>query len=128
MKVLVIGAGGHGHVVADILRASADAGGDQEFIGFLDDQPRYHDKAVLGPLGMLPRIPHDAVIVAIGDNETRSRIARHLSAGGERIATVRHPGSILAGGVSAGEGSMVSAGAIAGVGTTIGRGGMLKTA
>lgn len=128
MKVLVIGAGGHGHVVADILRASASAGSDLEFAGFLDDSPRYHDPAVLGPLGILPRVAHDAVIVAIGDNETRAHIARHLAASGERLATVRHPSAIVAGGVSIDDGSMICAGAIAGVGTTIGSGVILNTA
>ena len=38
MRVLVIGAGGHGQVVADMLRAAARAGEPIEIAGYLDDR------------------------------------------------------------------------------------------
>jgi sugar O-acyltransferase (sialic acid O-acetyltransferase NeuD family) len=128
MKVLVVGAGGHGEVIAEILRASARTGGDFEFVGYVDDQLHPDNDAVLGPIRALPRIAHDAVIVAIGDNEARARVTGQLMAIGARFATVTHPASVLATGVYPGDGSMLCAGAIVCVGATIGRGVILNTA
>ena len=128
MKVLVIGAGGHGQIVADILRASAQCDRTLEFIGFLDDDRRGGRPDVLGPLSAVRDVAHDAVIVAIGDNEMRARITVRLAADGERFATVRHPAAIVSAGVEAGDGSMFCAGAIACTAATIGRGVILNTA
>lgn len=127
MKVLVIGAGGHGQVVAEILRASAHSDGVLEFIGFVDDRRRSRDE-VLGPLSALRDIPHDAVVVAIGDNATRARITTRLGADGERFVTVRHGAAIVSPSVETGDGSMVCAGAIVSTAATIGRGVILNTA
>ena len=128
MKVLVIGAGGHGHVVADIVRASAQSNPPLEFIGFLDDDSRGGRRDVLGPINAVRDVVHDAVIVAIGDNAMRARISLRLLASGERFATVRHPAANVSVGVEAGEGSMFCAGAIACTAATIGRGVILNTA
>ena len=35
--ILIVGAGGHGQVVADIFRACRDAGGASDQVAFLDD-------------------------------------------------------------------------------------------
>ena len=128
MKVLVIGAGGHGQVVAEILRASAHSGGPFEFAGFLDDEQHGSQADVLGPLRELRYVEHDAVVVAIGDNETRARITAQVRAAGSRFATVRHPAAIVSPSVDAGDGSMFCAGAIACTETRIGRGVILNTA
>src|SRR5262249_32870638 len=128
MKVLVIGAGGHGQVVADILRAGARAGDADEFIGYLDDRPEHVDAAILGPVTAWRSIVHDAVIVAIGDNFTRARLTEQFRAAGERIATVRHPSAIVAGGIDAGDGAMFCAGSVVSVGVSMGRGVILNTA
>ena len=41
MKILIVGAGGHGQVVADILQAQRVAGDDVDVIGFVDDDPSW---------------------------------------------------------------------------------------
>jgi sugar O-acyltransferase (sialic acid O-acetyltransferase NeuD family) len=125
MRVLVIGAGGHGQVIAEIVRASSHAG--LQFIGFLDDD-RCGRHDVLGPLAAVRDVAHDALVVAIGDNETRARITMRLGADGERFATVRHASAIVSAGVETGDGSMFCAGAIASTAATIGRGVILNTA
>ena len=49
MKVVILGAGGHGHVVADIIRSGARlAGDDLEVGGFLDDRPELAGTIVAG--------------------------------------------------------------------------------
>ncbi len=131
-RVLIVGAGGHAHVVADILRLAAAAGQDVCPLGFLDDSPglvgaQIQGLPVLGALADLSSIPHDAIIVAIGDNVTRQRLFTSLQAAGERFAIARHPASIIAPDVVLGPGVMVCAGAIAGPATRIGANTILNT-
>jgi sugar O-acyltransferase (sialic acid O-acetyltransferase NeuD family) len=132
MRVLVIGAGGHGQVVADILLRMADAGSDVSIVGYLDDNlslagQRMLDLPVLGPLANLNAIPHDAVVVAVGGNKTRQRLASELASQGERFLTARHPRSVIAPDVSIGLGSMICAGVIVNTGSAIGAHAILNT-
>ena len=131
-RVMLIGAGGHAQVVADILRAMQSAGENVEVIGYLDDNPalqghRLQGYKVLGSLVALSHFTHDAVIVAIGDNRIRASLQERLSAQGERFFTAIHPQSIIANDVSIGEGTMVCAGVVVNVGTQIGKGVILNT-
>jgi sugar O-acyltransferase (sialic acid O-acetyltransferase NeuD family) len=128
MKIVVIGAGGHGQVVADILRAAAESGQPVEFTGYVDDRAAMlSDPAVLGSIGELSTLPHDAVIVAIGENETRARVSERLIHAGEHLAVARHPTAILSSNTYAGSGAMICAGAIACVDVRLGRGVILNT-
>jgi sugar O-acyltransferase (sialic acid O-acetyltransferase NeuD family) len=128
MRVLIIGAGGHGQVVADLFQAAARAGGPIEFAGFLDDRVALDDDGrVLGPVSALWKIPHDGVVVAVGDNDTRARITERLRAAGERLTVARHPTAILSERVCIGDGAMICAGVIACVGVSLGRGVIFNT-
>ncbi|HEX3109811.1 MAG TPA: transferase, partial [Thermoanaerobaculia bacterium] len=82
---------------------------------------------VLGTPDLLSRTPHDAIIVAIGDNHTRRVVSERLVASGEVLATVRHPFTSIAADVTIGEGTMISAGVVITPGATIGRGVLLNT-
>ena len=128
MRVLVIGAGGHGQVVADLLRAAARAGEPIEFAGYLDDRVEQNDDGpVLGPVSALWTTPHDRVVVAVGDNDTRARITERLRAAGEPLLVARHPTAILSDRICIGDGTMICAGVIACVGASLGRGVILNT-
>jgi sugar O-acyltransferase (sialic acid O-acetyltransferase NeuD family) len=126
MNVLIIGAGRHGQVVADVLRAAAHAGEPIEFAGYLDDRVAQNDD-VLGPVSTLSRIPHDCVVVAVGDNDTRARMTERLRAAGERLTVARHPSAILSDRICIGDGTMICAGVIACVEVSLGRGVILNT-
>ena len=134
MRVLIVGAGGHGQVVADILLARVRSGcPDGHPVGFLDDDPAllahtFLGLPVLGSVAQASSIPHDAVVVAIGDNPTRQRISLRLEAQGERFATAIHPAAVVGSDVEIGAGTMVSAGAVVNPGARIGRGVILNTA
>lgn len=124
-RVLIVGAGGHAQVVADLLLRSADAGGPARPVGFLDDNPELHGRAilglpVLGPLARCAAIPHDAVIVAIGQNALRRRLFAELLARGERLAAAIHPRAIVAPDALIGRGAMICAGAVVATGAEIG--------
>ena len=129
MNIVIIGAGGQGSVVADALLRSHEAGSGAWPIGFLDDsrtEPLL-DLPILGPLASLPAIPHDGVVVAIGDNAVRRKVSEELSARGETLIVARHPWTSIAPAVRIGAGTMISAGVIVTPGVMIGRGVLLNT-
>jgi sugar O-acyltransferase (sialic acid O-acetyltransferase NeuD family) len=152
IQVVIIGAGGHGQVVADILLAglkgnrapsvdgapstddalSIDSPAVQP-VGFVDDDARLQGRIflglpVLGTLAQLPTIRHQAIVVAIGNNQTRQKIYRWLIEQGEQLVGVHHPSAIIGGGVEIGEGAVISAGVIINTGAQIGQNVILNTA
>lgn len=132
MRVIVVGAGGHGAVVADILRCAHEAGAPVVPVGFVDDTPglqgsRVLDLPILGAVASLPRHDHDAIVVAIGDNGARRTVTERLRESGERLATAIHPFASVAATARIGEGSMLSAGALVLPRAVIGRGVLLNT-
>jgi sugar O-acyltransferase (sialic acid O-acetyltransferase NeuD family) len=132
MRVLIIGAGGHAQVVADVLLRAWEQHSSTQPIGYLDDNLSLHGQKflnlpVLGTVGQLAAIPHDAVIVAIGDNRTRARIIVSLQAGGEKIINAIHPSAVLAPDVRLGQGVMICAGVVVNTGTVIGDNVILNT-
>jgi sugar O-acyltransferase (sialic acid O-acetyltransferase NeuD family) len=132
MKVLIIGAGGHGQIVADIFHAARDRGESVDVVGYIDDRDSLIGTKLLGlpVLGSSARVKDllcDGVVVAIGDNHTRAEISRRLEFTGKQLVVARHPTAIIASDVTIGSGSMLSAGAIVNTGTRIGRGVILNT-
>jgi len=130
--IFIIGAGGHGQVVADIFRAQRKAGLIGPPTAFLDDDPRRHGALqvgtrVLGSLSLLTTEPHAAVVVAIGDNRTRARLFARLIAKGEVPTVAEHPRSIVAEDVALGAGSMVCAGAVINTGSVVGANTIVNT-
>lgn len=125
MDILIIGAGGHGQTVADALLRIGSIDARMHPAGFLDDTPallgtNYRGVPVLGPLAAIDRVPHDAVIVAVGDNRARRDIFLRLSAQGRRFATVIHPTATVPLDFELGPGSYLGANAVVGVATRIG--------
>jgi sugar O-acyltransferase (sialic acid O-acetyltransferase NeuD family) len=132
-RVLIVGAGGHAQVVADLLLRSAEAGGPAHPVGYLDDNAALHGRAllglpVLGGLAQCAAIPHDAVVVAIGSNGLRRRLFEELRARGEQFATAVHPRAIVALDAALGPGVMICAGAVVGTGAQIGANAIVNTA
>lgn len=124
-RVLVIGAGGHAQVVAEILLRMNESGADLIPIGFLDDNPALFGEwrvglPVLGPLAAIDAIEHDAVIIGIGDNRTRQAIYDRLAACGERFVVACHPSAIVACDAIVGPGTVIAARAIVNAGARIG--------
>ncbi len=132
MKIVVMGASGHGQVVADILFQMWTKGREMELLGFLDDDPkltgtRILGLPVLGKLADLPATPHDCVILGIGDNAVRARLYAELTQARKRFATAIHPSAILAPDVVIGAGAALAAGAIANPGARVGENAILNT-
>lgn len=123
-KVLILGAGGHGQVIADIFMQMQKAGGDITPLGFLDDDVSLIGKTILGlpVLGRIARweeVQHDGLIVAIGQNSTRAHLFEMLRAQGARFINAIHPAAVLASDVQLGQGIMICAGVVVNTGTVI---------
>lgn len=132
MRILILGAGGHAQVVADALLRAKEAGGNDQPVGYLDDNPTLTGQVrlglpILGTLSCLSAINHDALVVAIGNNEVRKRLYTKLQASGYCFATVCHPRATLAPDVTLGPGTVVFAGVVVNPGSTIGANVILNT-
>lgn len=132
VRVLIIGAGGHGQVVADILLTASEHGSDVQPGGYLDeDEGLWNrlllDLPVLGSVDDCERFDHDAVIVAVGDNPTRRRLFDCLSMRGERFATARHPRAVLSASCVIRHGSVIGAGVVVNTGACVGANVILNT-
>jgi sugar O-acyltransferase (sialic acid O-acetyltransferase NeuD family) len=131
-RILILGAGGHAQVVADILMHARGAGKEVEPLGYLDDDPGLAGKnflglSVVGVVSDLSRIKHDAVVVAIGNNSARSKVYARLIEQGERFAVALHPSANIAPGVKLGQGTMVCAGVVVNPQSEVGEDVILNT-
>lgn len=132
MKILLIGAGEHAQVVADAILAETRAGRMVDLVGYVDDNGALTGTNLLGGrvLGVIAdrrRVAHDAVVVAIGDNEIRRRWFTACASESVVFGVVRHPSAVIAPDVAVGEGAMVLAGAVVNTGTVVGRNVILNT-
>ncbi|MCB0164903.1 MAG: transferase [Anaerolineae bacterium] len=126
--ILIIGAGGYGQVVADIL--SARPGRPEATlvpVGFLDDNPdrrgnHFVDLPIFGPFHYLTAVPHDGVFVAIEPNQARQQFVEYLLAQGERLVSAIHPSAVIGAGVTMGAGTIIGPGAVVNTGAALGRG------
>jgi sugar O-acyltransferase (sialic acid O-acetyltransferase NeuD family) len=116
-RVLILGAGGHGRVVLDILLQD----GHHQPVGFLDNNPDIRGRRIdgipvlgtiaeAGPLAREHRI--DGVIVAIGDNGVRRGLARDLESAGFELINAVHPSATLARNATLGRNIVVAAGVV----------------
>ncbi|MBR6951293.1 MAG: acetyltransferase [Oscillospiraceae bacterium] len=123
-KVIIIGAGGHGKVIADIVINAGD-----ELLGFLDDDSEKTSLAgfpVLGSIADASRWPDAYFVVAIGEPAVRERIAESMP--WAKWYTAIHSSAIVSNlETTIGEGSMIMAGTIVSPGVTIGRHCILNT-
>lgn len=115
--VIIIGAGGHARVVADIVLCQG-----HRLLGFLDDSPSAtgaYGIPVLGPVDRYIDFPHARFLIGIGSAAVRRKLASRLE--GVQWHTAIHPAATVSRlGVTVGEGSVVMAGAVVSPGARIG--------
>lgn len=122
-QIIILGASGHGKVVADIARLCG-----YESIVFLDDDKtknycgRY---PVAGRCTEWNRSDGD-IIVAIGDPAARRQIQESLEP--DRLVTLVHPDAVTGEDVVIGRGSVIMAGVVINPGTVVGTGCIVNTA
>jgi sugar O-acyltransferase (sialic acid O-acetyltransferase NeuD family) len=127
--LLVLGAGGHGAVVAEAAveyRRWSD-------IVFLDDSPAAESVLGLPVLGSISDVDlhvsdETDVFVAIGDNANRLKLLDKLTIKGCSIVSIIHPTAIVSPSATIGAGSVICAGVIVNPRVEIGQGVILNTA
>lgn len=116
-RCVIVGCGGHGRVVLDILQQS----GGCEIVGFVDSNReligrRVDGVEVVGCPDDLPtlRKSHaiDCGIVAVGDNGIRRSFATRLESEGIELINAVHPSANLATNATIGRNSVVAAGVL----------------
>ena len=117
----IIGAGGHGKVVADCAQLMQQ----WDEISFYDD--KFSQDRSLAALEELSPKKTD-VFVAIGDNHVRETLAKQFQEKGFNLPIVQHPKSVVAQESVIGNGTVLMAGTIVNPGATIGEGCILNTA
>ena len=125
-QVIVIGAGGHGKVVADIVLSRGD-----KLLGFLDNNDALPDEIdgipVLGDISSYEKYPNAAFVIAIGNSAVREKIAQQLD--GVRWYTAVHPAAVVSRmSTRIGEGSVVMANAVINPAAQIGKHCIINTA
>ncbi len=111
--VLILGAGGHAKVIADILRCRGAA-----VLGFLDDDPTkwggtFCGRPVFGSIDSYAEYGADGLILGVGDIALRTRIVRRLGDPAAPLwCNAVHPCAIVAETVRMGRGVAISAGAV----------------
>ena len=131
-RVIVVGAGGHGQVVASILQDMSQAGAAVEVLGYVDDNEQLQqgtpfELPVIGTTNNLHTLRFDTLIVAIGNNERRRDVSKALTAKGYQLITAIHPTAFVARSATIGAGSMICAGVIVNPGASIGEHVILNT-
>ena len=118
-EVIVIGASGHGKVIADIIQQSGD-----RVIGFLDDDRSLPETfiglPVLDTTDFYEKYQDYFFIIAIGNMAIREKMTQKMQ--GVRWYTAIHPSAVVSDkAVSVGEGTAVMPNAVINAGATIGK-------
>ena len=119
-RLVIIGASGHGEVVADIAALNG-----YEDIVFLDDNASIKECAGYPVVGKTSEAPEGAVFVAIGSSDVRKRLMKQYH--DREQPKLIHPSAVVAKGTEIGEGSVVVAGVVINPGARIGRGVIVNT-
>ncbi len=125
-KLIIIGAGGHGRVVADIAASTEQ----YSEILFLDDDERKQ----VSPYRLSGKasdfinyISDSDFVVAVGSNIVRAQLVKKLELSGAHLASLIHKSAVIGSNVTIGKGSVIGAGAVVNNGATIGNGVIINT-
>lgn len=125
MNVIIVGASGHGKVIADIVINCGD-----KVVGFLDDdqsKKEFCGYKVLGTSDTFNNYPDCEFVIAIGNADIREKIAEKMN--GVNWYTAIHPKSVISKfDTVIGEGTVVMANAVINPGAKIGRHCIINTA
>ena len=126
-KLLIIGASGHGKVVADIALQMEK----WQSVSFLDDDVTIKESMGIEVIGKamdaVNYISEYDIFVAIGNNKTREKMQNDLEEFSTNIPTLIHPSAIIGRQVQLEWGTVVMAGVVINCCTKIGKGCIINT-
>lgn len=128
MRLAILGASGHGKVIAD----TALQAGWTEVVFFDDAWPERSTNGVWAVVGDTNSLLHtlakfDGVVVGIGNNRIRLAKTRGLQSHGAMLAKVVHPQAVVSNKAELGAGSVVFAGAVVQVDAQLGEACIVNT-
>jgi len=132
MDIAVIGAGGHGRVVLEVVRAA----GLHRVVAFLDADPlltgtKVLGVEVLGQINLLPRLKQQrkirGAVVGVGDNRVRKQLGQVVVEAGLELVSAVHPRAIVSPSATVGAGCVVCAGAVVGTEAKLARSVIVNT-
>ena len=124
-RLLIIGAGGHGKVIAGIALACG-----YDTVAFLDDNTQLKTcmgYPVIGKTEDVFLYQKEDVFVAIGNPSVRQKIQDKLEEKGISVPVLIHPNAVTADNASIGKGTVIMAGAVVNQDARIGRGCIINT-
>ncbi len=127
-ELIIIGAGGHGKVVADIAKKNG-----YKIISFLDDsvQKQLESYSIVGTtddIDMIHKKDNEVdFFIAIGNNVVREQVFKKFQEKEITFPVLIHPSAIVDETVKIGRGTVVMANAVINVGTTIGKNCIINT-
>jgi UDP-perosamine 4-acetyltransferase len=123
MRLVIIGAGDHGRVLADLARAAG-----HEPVGFVEPADDAAERVVDGlpVLGNLAQpaawmLPGLGFTIGLGNNRQRAAVFDRCTGLGLEPAALVHPSAVVLGGAEIDPGAQVCAGAVVGLAARIGR-------
>ena len=126
-RIAIIGTGGHARECLEAARAAG-----REIACFLDEDESRWGETLLdvsvasGGLEAIRALDSgDELLIAVGDNRARARIASELA--GARVATLVHPFSSVSGSAEISAGAMIFAGCVIQTACRVGRHAILNT-
>lgn len=126
-RLLIVGAGGHGKVVADVARRMCY----YETILFLDDDGSVKECGGFPVVGRSCEaegyIGECDIFVAVGNARIRRKLMAVLSEKGALLPVLLHPDAVVGQGVVIGSGTVIMAGAVINSDTQIGEGCIINT-
>ncbi|NMP30454.1 acetyltransferase [Thalassotalea sp. M1531] len=120
-KLLIIGASGHGRVIADCAEKMAC----YEQIAFVDaiypeKTSNLHWPVIGDDTFWQKHIKDFEIVVGIGNNDIRLRITRDIIARGGKLATIIHPSAVVSEHTDIGAGSVFFASSVVNIGCKLG--------
>lgn len=126
-RLFIIGASGHGKVVADIALKM----NKWQVVAFLDDNVALKESMGLEVVGKtkdaFAYIEDYDIFMAIGNNATREKLQEKLEGRGASIPVLVHPNAVIGNQVKLGVGTVVMAGVVINCCTQIGKGCIINT-
>lgn len=126
-KLLIIGASGHGKVIADIALKM----NEWKDIEFLDDDESIKSSMGIDVMGkssdVSKYIKSYDIFIAIGNNITREKIQEELESQGASIPVLIHPMAVIGEQVEFGTGTAIMAGVVINCCSKIGKGCIINT-
>lgn len=128
-KLLIVGAGGHGQVLAE----TASEVGNWSNIAFLDDRFPLEPVLSYSVVGRISEAyflekEYSHIIVAIGNNHRRMQLLKEMKNLKYEIPIIIHPTAFISKYAALGKGTVILAKAVVNVSSTIGQGCIINTA